>query len=638
MAPALIASLVFAAAAVAGTDPEAGARERFMAAWAEAGAPSPADDALLEEYALYPYLQAERLRRALAVPGPREEIDRAAGEFLATHADEPVARVMRATWLADLAARGEWRRFLEHYPEGRGDAELRCQALQARLALGRLDGLQADARSAWLTPQSAPDACDPVFDWLRAQGALTPALVEERARLALASGEARLARWLARSLPEEAAAPIRDWATLIERPREAIDAAIHSPAVGVEAAALLDGYTRLARRDPQAARERYRALVRARDLDDAAASPYARALALGLAWSRQREALDWFERVAPADRDDLVWEWWARAALWRGDWRRLKAVVADMPPALRDTNAWRYWAARAAERLGDRARARTLYAAVLPTDNWYAVLSAARLDQPFAPSAEPLVLDAARVATLAERPALLRARELLHTGLAEFAPFEWRAGTADLDDAGRRAAVALAAAWGWHFQAIATAAGERIFNDYALLYPRPFDDEVRAAGRDSGMPQTLIYAVLRQESLYQPYAVSSAGAVGLMQLLPSTARRTATKIGLARPGVEDLKRPAINVALGAATLADLVDRFDGQVPVALAAYNAGPGAARRWFAERPLELDIWVENIPFNETRAYVQRVMWHSVVFEWLADGEAEDASPWLAKVRPVR
>ncbi len=633
----LLPVLLFCAvAAGADDDPSAASRALFVAAWEDTADTS--RDEALRDYPLYPYLQAERIRRALGQDADAAPVDAAAARFLAAQAGQPVARVLRGPWLADLARRGQWSTFLEHYPASSNDPELRCQALRARLALGRQDGLVADAQDAWLTGRSAPDACDPVFAWLREQRKLTPELIERRARLALAAGEARLARWLARSLPEPTAAAVRDWATLIERPQEAIDAAITAPSVVIEPAALLDGYTRLARRDPQAARARFARLVAARDLDAAQASKLARALALGLAWSRQPEALEYFERVAPEDRDDLVHEWWARAALWRADWARVQAVIAAMPPALRDTNPWRYWEARAVETRDGRKAARPLYERVLPTDNWYAVLSAARLGKAFAPTLEPIPVTPAQVAALATRPEFVRARELFLAGRYELAPAEFRAGLAAGVDAERPAAALLASAWGWHFQAIATAAQERLFNDYPVLYPRPYDREVAQAAKATGLAPTLIYSIIRQESLYQPYAVSSANAIGLMQLLPGTARRTAVAIGESRPSAEDLKRPAINVQLGAATLADLVQRFDGQLVLALAGYNAGPGAVARWLPDKPREVDVWVENIPFNETRGYVQRVMWHSVVFEWLSDGGPEDAGAWLVQVRDVK
>jgi soluble lytic murein transglycosylase len=629
------------AAAAAARD----ARQEFAAAYAEAqagrGLQADADSPALVAYPLYPYLQAERLRALIdAAPVGAGELplDELAWRILAEHGEEPVGRVVRRSWLPSLAARMLWPAYLKVYAQARSpDQALRCQAIQARIALKQQAGLAEAAIAEWLTPASAADACDPVFDWLRGQGLLDDTLTARRAQLALEAGEARLARWLARSLPEGEAQPLVRWARLIESPRAAIDASIGSPDAPVEFAALLAGWTRLASSDPDAALERYDSLVRQRRLDPAQASSCARALALGLAWSRRPQALDYFSRVAAADYDDSVHEWHVRAALWAGDWKRAAAALDAMPASLAADNRWRYWAARTQEALGNSARAAELYATVVPTDNWFAVLAAARLGQRFAPHPRPIEFAADGVAGLERMAPFIRARELLQLDLPNLAQSEWNAGFEPLDPSARKAAVVLASRWGWHFQAIAAAAGLGEFFDYALLYPRPFDGAVAEATRLSRLPATLIYAVIRQESLYQSWAVSSAGAVGLMQLLPGTARRAAVELDRPRPTRESLARPEINVPLGAGFLGGLVDRFDGQVVLALAGYNAGPGAARRWLPDSPMDADRWVENIPYNETRSYVQRIMWHSVVFEWLRDGEAEDASPWLGKVRPI-
>jgi soluble lytic murein transglycosylase len=120
-----------------------------------------------------------------------------------------------------------------------------------------------------------------------------------------------------------------------------------------------------------------------------------------------------------------------------------------------------------------------------------------------------------------------------------------------------------------------------------------------------------------------------------MQLLPSTAQATARRAGLPPPTRTSLLQPSVNVPLGSSFLSGLLDRADGQWPLAIAGYNAGPAAARRWLAATPVETDVWVENIPFNETRAYVQRVHWHSLVFDWLAERKPRDTSAWLGTVR---
>jgi len=618
-------------------------REAFLAAWqqAEAGASAPAggDDAALADYPLYPYLVGARLRAEVGRPGGADPALAGRVEaFLSRHGQEPVGRWVRRPWLARLAQDAQWETFLQVFAQvDKPGQVLRCQALRARIALGREDGLATAATEEWLTPRSADEACDPVFEWMRSKGLLDATLVERRARLALAEGEVALARWLAKSLPEDSARPLREWALLLADPAAAVDALARSPATQVEEPALLAGWTRLARRDPRGAAKRYQALLESRGGRASLASRLAKPVALGMAWSRLDEAPEWFLRIAPEDFDETTHEWHVRAALWAGHWKQAARAIEAMPVALRESARWRYWEARAAEVAGDEARARALYEAVLPTDNWFAVLSAARLGQPFEPHHRPAGLDAALAESVGQLPALLRAREWFALGRVPLAQSEWNAGYEALDAPSRRAALLLPYRWGWHFQAIAGAAQQGLFDDYELLYPTPFDAQVEEAARRSGMTRSLVYAVMRQESLYQDWAVSSAGAVGLMQLLPSTAKITARRAGLPQPSRTSLLDPRVNLPLGAATLAELVDRFDGQLLLALAGYNAGPGAVRRWLPSRHLDADVWVENIPFNETRGYVQRIMWHRVVFQWLRDRKPEDASSWLVEVTPA-
>jgi soluble lytic murein transglycosylase len=628
---AAVALLLVGAHACADTSPSL--RQQFTDAYriAEAGTRAVTPDSReLGEYVLYPYLEAARLHRDLTSNG-------AIAAFLERHRDEPVA-ALRRDWLAALGSRRDWRTYLANYERDDEDgATLRCHAIAARIALGRDENLERDALEQWLVGDSAPEACEPAFAWLKGRGLLTPSLIEQRIRLALGESHTSLARFLARDLPAGQAAPLLLWADLIDRPESTLDRLIASPGLKIEPATLLDGWTRFARRDPAAAVTRFDRLVQSRGLDAAGASPYALALAVGLALNHGAGALDYFALARPEDFDERAHEWHVRAALWVGDWRRVTTAIAALPPALAEQNRWRYWLARAAEKTDDATRAREIYALVLPTDNWYAVLAAARLGREFEPSLQAIDFDSREVAQLAKLPAMMRARELFACNLETEATVEWREAYATLTPGQQRAAIRLAADWNWHLQSIATATKQSQFNDYPLLYPRPYDSIVRAAARLTNLPDTSIYAVMRQESLYRPDAGSSAGALGLMQLLPSTAKRAARRWDLRTPSRGDLLDPAVNVPIGAAELRSLIDRFDGQELAAYAAYNAGPGAARRWLPATPIDADVWVENIPFNETRAYVQRVAWHSVVFNWLQARKPIDASGWLDRINPV-
>jgi soluble lytic murein transglycosylase len=635
---ALVLLPIGATFASSADDPFKEARRAFERAYAqvEKGEPQRPDSEELRTYPLYPYLQAARVQRALAgASGELGPADERAETFITYYDREPVGKSLRRTWLASLAKRKQWAKFLEHYRAEEADDALECHSFTARIELGRVEGLEREIAEQWLTPRSVPD-CREAFEWLRARNQLTPALIEQRVRLALGERNLGFARQIARQLPPDRQKPFLQWADLLERPRREIDELIAAPEKPVMDEALLAGWTWLARRDPDDALVRYEKLVRTRRLTPEQASRCALELAFALAWDRRPEALHYFSKVLPAHLDDYALEWQARAALWAGDWPLVSRSIAAMSGEQRSQARWRYWAARAAEQTGDAELARSLYESVLIDDNFYSVMAAARLGQPLAPHPQPIVRNTTELAQIGQLPPVVRARELFLLGWRSLANSEWVYAIDTLPEPARAQAVHLAAEWGWHYQVIATAARLSLFNDYPLLYPTPFDREVRAASKLARVPPELIYSVMRQESLYQADAVSPAGARGLLQLLPETARRTARAWKRRRPSVDDLYEPKVNVPLGAALLRTLIDRFQGQTIVALAAYNAGPNAAARWLPGRALESDIWIENIPYNETRSYVQRILWHNLVFNWLQEGKPQRTDVWLAHIAP--
>jgi soluble lytic murein transglycosylase len=361
-------------------------------------------------------------------------------------------------------------------------------------------------------------------------------------------------------------------------------------------------------------------------------------LALSLSWSRRPEAVDYFAKSNIAQFDERAFEWHARAALWAGNWKLVGDVIASMPDSLSKQTRWRYWRARALEAQGKRTEAQEAYATNLTDDNYFAALSAARLGRRYTPQQQSLTFDDAQLALLLQDSALVRTRELLATNvptLRASAYEEWRAAYVKWDAMTRRQSVALAARWKWFDQAVTLAAQQGLFNDYELFYPRPFNPEVDNAAELTAIPASLIYATMRQESLYRTDAQSIAGAKGLMQLLPETAQRIARRWKL-KTG--DLFDPSVNIPIGSAKLRDMIDRFGGLVPLALAGYNAGPNTVPRWLPAQAKDSDVWIENIPYNETRTYIQRIHWYSLVFEWLSSKQPQDAAQWLTRIEPAK
>lgn len=620
----------------------AGARKAFQEAYARVSAnfadTAAEDSESLKSYPLYPYLVAARIQQALSGDAASlAVVDKRAGDFIAAYGQMPVSHSLRRAWLESLARRWQWGPFLEAYRDGAASDAARCQSFIARIELGKTEGLAGDIAKEYLTPRSLPD-CERPFAWLKDSGALTPALIEQRVHLALDGGNSAFARQIIQQLPPDRASPLSLWASLLETPVRSIDALIASPDTSVDPVVQLSGWTRLARTDRTAAKERYASFVRARGLNHEAASPYALALALALAWDRDPAALDYFALVAGPDLDDAAREWWARAALWSKDWKLAAQTIAAMSETNRQTARWSYWAARVAEQLHDPHQAQRIYESLLADDNYYSAMAAAHLSRTVAPHPQALPANAALLATIGRIPALERARELFLSGMRPEAAAEWQVGYESLSQDARAQAIRLAASWGWYDQAVSVATAQHVFNDYSLLYPRPYDAEVNAAAHLAQLPPEIVYGVVRQESLYRIDAVSNAGARGLMQLQPGTARSTARYWKRPQPAITDLFDPYINTALGAARLRMLLDRFDGQIPIALAGYNAGPNAVTRWLPSEPLDADVWIENIPYNETRGYVQRILWHSLLFTWLRTaGEAQQTESWLAPIKPL-
>jgi soluble lytic murein transglycosylase len=616
-------------------DEAAELRTRFRAAYATADANlDVADDIALRGYVLYPYLRTARIEHALASSGRSwNAADDAALELVTEQGAAPVAADLRRVWLASLAQRELWQEFLDHYDPTAATEALECQYWNARIALETTADLEPAIATRWLTPYRLPPECEPAFQWLRAQGAMTNELIEQRVGLLLDNGETGFARTIARRLPPESASRLIERADFIDAPTATLDAWLASPDRNTDPVAVRDGFAQLARAAPDAALDRF-AAVAARAGSEAEAAELSLGLALGLAWDRRSEALDYFARVPEPALDDTARAWQARAAMWAGDWELVAAVIAAMSEPVRAQVAWRYWAARAAAGRGLQADAEAEYGAILDTDNYYSAMAATRLGKRVEPRQMPFPPDAAAIDAIAMRAPFQRARELSLVGLRNLATVEWQYGYAELPEDARPQAIHLAARWELYDVAVATATSFGIFNDYELLYPRPYHDEIVAAVKLTDVDRALLYGMLRQESLFRPDVASPAGALGVAQLSYTTARATAQRWQLPVPKRTDLFDADVGITLGAAHLADLLVQFDAELPAALGAYNAGDAAAARWLPPKPIDSDVWIENIPYDETRAYVRRVLWHSLVFAWLETGRAQHPRSWLEKI----
>jgi soluble lytic murein transglycosylase len=617
-------------------DPDS-TRQAFVAALQRIrlNLPETPDSPALEAYPIHDYLVAARLRRDL-VKMPDEAMDTAIDGFLQAHGGQPVARSLRRDWLASLAQRRRWDWFLPRSVDV-ADPVLVCDRLEGRLATGDTAGLGAAVLARWSLPQKQPAECNDVFAWLRQQNLVTPTLAENRARAALAAGNSRLAREFAADVPVARTAALLQWSDLLEAPKTALTILATHPAMAVEPDALAAGFEKLAHTDSAGALDLLPVLLGRQGLTSAIQSRLKRAAALGAAYDRDPRAIAAFDGLAPEAVDSQVEEWRVRAALWVGDYDKALKQIEHMPANLATQPRWRYWRARATAAVAGADAAAPLFAEIADLRDYYGYLAADRLHRSYNLNARPSPDDIQTQTAIAAETGLIRAHELFVCDMADDAAVEWTAVLGGAEPAVKIQAAHLAARWGWYAEAIAALAQAGEWDDVSLRYPRPYPDAVARASELAGIPADWILGVMRQESLYRKDAVSRADARGLMQMLPTTAAAVARRWHLPSPRKDDLFEPSVAVPLGAAYLRELLNRYGGQLDVSLAAYNAGAMAVARWLPPKSMDADVWVENIPYTETRGYVQHIYEHIVALASVRGAELPRLYALMPAVEPA-
>ncbi|MCK9488542.1 MAG: transglycosylase SLT domain-containing protein [Xanthomonadales bacterium] len=591
----------------------------------------------LEAYVLAAYLDYARLRgqvRTVSVEPVKAFLEREQGTQLAAR--------FRGEWLAELARREDWRAFRVFDTSG-DDAgrQLRCLRLRAAIA-GAADGPVDNADAAnkikeamlalWATGDSLPDACDPAIAHARAQGWLGPEQFRQRLHLAMAAGNAGLMAYLARQLPAQQQPDAERLVAAVRDPEGTLSAARNWPASASAQAAAAQALTRRARQDVDRAIEHWQALAPTLDFPREQRQAVLRELALYAAVAYRADAADWFDRVEGAGEDEQLVQWQVRAALAAGDWQRVRDTVAKLPAGGADDSRWRYWQARALAALGERDAAAEVYRDLAREAGYHGFLAADRLGVPYALCPLTAAADQALAQRLYRRIDFQRALELQAVGWLPEATRAWNHALADATGPERLQAVLIADDRGWHDRAIWMLGAADALGYYSLRFPLAELATVKREAAANDLDPAWVLALIRAESAWRADARSPANARGLMQLLPATGQRMARELGITWSGAGSLQDPTTNIRLGTRYLARQLERFGGSPWLASAAYNAGPRPVERWLAARSgLPADIFIETIPYSETRDYVPRLMAFSVIYDWRLHGQARPMSQRL-------
>jgi soluble lytic murein transglycosylase len=536
---------------------------------------------------------------------------------------------LRNDWLRELGRRRDWANFSAEFPRFRmnDDREVTCYSLVIEQLAGR--DVKAAGIAAWLAQKDDDDGCALLASTMFEARQLGPAEVWKKIRLSLENNRPRAARQAALLLGPAIAASVGD---VVEAPGRFL--AKKAPLASRADAELTTlALTKLATSDGESVAGLLAQRLEKALPSDLAAWAWA-SLARQTALKLQPEAVDQFMRAERANRkgkeidlpDDLL-AWKVRAAL-RADggkarWQQAMQAIDAMTPTEQKEAPWVYWKARALQAMAKdsqegealRAASRELLASIARQLNFYGQLAAEDLGQPQTLPPKPAPLTQAERDGIAAQPGFARALALIAIGLRSEGVREWNFSIRGLSDRELLAAAQLACDREVWDRCINTSDKTRGEIDMDQRFPAPLRQDVQARAKEIGLDPAFVYGLIRQESRFIMDARSGVGASGLMQLMPSTAKWTAKKIGMPYSPALIADRDT-NLRLGNAYLKLVLDDAGGPLALAAAAYNAGPGRPRKWREGPTVDAAIWAENIPFPETRDYVKKVLSNSAYY----------------------
>ncbi len=602
--------------------------------WSVIEALPQSDFQLLQQYTLWPDLRATWLRANIDQVSTTE-----VNAFVQQYGSLRPARELRYRFALNYVRDGDLPGFLriyEQFYQGQDIEKLDCLALQAEIAAGRHQRVEFRAIDLWLVGKSQVSECDPVFEYLGNLDLLGLVEYQKRYDLAVDERNFTLARWLAKKIDQQHVDAAAQWQRAQSNPADFLEKKRTRSGDETLRKQLVYAAERLTYRDPEIAHKLWGRVSGLHKFSESQKLRTAQHIALWTARDNLPGAYNRLQNLPPAAQSDEVMRWRARTSLREARWKRLLVDIAAMQDKERKTEEWRYWHAIALIESGQALAAMPDLETLKLERSYYGFLAADKLGQDYALDHAGLAADEARLSELEGRQEVVRARELFYVGQDSRGRSEWDAVIRHLSDDDKIQAAILAHRWGWHSRAIAAAASIGEYDDLSIRYPLPYQKTFESYSLQASISSTWAYGIARSESLFMRDVKSHAGAVGLMQLMPATGRDVAKGIDFPYSGLATLVDPESNIRLGTTYLGQMAQRYGGNQVLATAAYNAGPHRVDGWLPEKgTIDARVWIENIPFNETRKYVKRVLAAQAIFHWRMTGKIRRLSDELLLVQ---
>ena len=536
-------------------------------------------------------------------------------QYIHLHTKSPMANKLRVQLQNEFIKNKQWNEFLAIYQPSRKTSE-QCDYLMALHKTGDKEKASPAIKTLWLTSKSRPDNCTPLFNLWLSHASNKDDLIWERFEIALLDKNTSLAKSLLKRFSKKKKSEAQQVLRVFKNPKlvnnKSFLKKVSSPEV------ISFGIARLARLNPVDGVNAWKRLKQRYTFNDAQEQRIFQAVGLAMVLRKNRNSTKWFRKVINADLPPVYKDWMMRAGIILGDWQFVLDCVDAQPDDEKNSLRSQYWYGRALGQLGKKAESRKVLGKISQERNYYGFLANYHLNQPINVKHEALEITPKELATVKNTPGFQRATLLYELNLKHDARVELFTLMKHMTEKEQYIVTKLISEWGWHPQALRLSHYADHKDDITIRFPLPYKDLVTRHAKKYGVESALIYAIMRQESYFTPYANSPAGAMGLMQLMPATASRTAKQFSLRYKNKKDLFDGPKNIQLGSAHIKKLHQQFNSHPALVIAAYNAGKTAANRWRSRyKGMPTDIWIETVGYRETRNYLRNVIACYVVYQ---------------------
>lgn len=540
--------------------------------------------------------------------------------FIKSHKNTHLANRLTLRWLNHLGKTKQWSLFLEHYDSNKHtSSNLSCYYVQAHIHKSKSYYNLGSLRDHWVTGRPLSKACQPIDTYIRNNQKLTGSMLWDNIILAVKKRQISFATLLSQDLSKKERGFYQAWLKIDKNPKLLAKGFPKDMPLRVKQAAFKQSIILLARKDPLLANQLLKKYAKPYNISLINVNELRRTISLRLAYRYKTEAKQFLYEVnqTEASKDTLRWQ--LQVALKNSDWLTILETYELLDPEYQIKNKWQYWKARALNETNKQDQAKIIFKDLAKKRNFYGFLSAdiLNLDYQFNPTSnDDIDIDY----LLKKYSQLPRIKELIAINWKINANREWYHLLTHVKPDDLEAVNYLALEWEQYNIAIRGAAKAKDWNNINLRFPTPHKGPIMKAASQNEIDPAWIYAVMRRESAFAKNTLSPAGAIGLMQLMPKTAKYIGQKMGVNASIYRDLTNPKSNIKLGSAYLSYLYKKYDYNRIKATAAYNAGPSRVNQWIPkDRVIEADQWIDSIPFTETRRYVKAVMEYTIIFQSL-------------------